>query len=99
MTVLRDLQKWYLAQCNENWEHQFGVTIGTLDNPGWTVTIDLVDTPLANSEFKVVEDMPDGDDWIKCWVANNKFNGVGGPEKLEEILTTFLTWARKVAER
>ena len=32
------LQQWYSAHCDGEWEHGFGVTIATLDNPGWSVT-------------------------------------------------------------
>ena len=39
------LEQWYLQQCDGEWEHSFGVTIGTLDNPGWTVRINLQGTP------------------------------------------------------
>ncbi|MFD5200063.1 Imm53 family immunity protein [Streptomyces sp. NPDC058375] len=30
----RSLQGWYSAQCNEDWEHEWGGKIETLDNPG-----------------------------------------------------------------
>ncbi|MGW1432997.1 Imm53 family immunity protein [Streptomyces sp. NPDC002431] len=40
------LQGWYSAQCDEDWEHEWGVRINTLDNPGWSVRIDLEDTDL-----------------------------------------------------
>ncbi len=46
--VLAELQRWYLAQCNDDWEHSYGVTIETLDNPGWSVHIDLADTALSD---------------------------------------------------
>jgi Immunity protein 53 len=95
MNVISELQEWYESQCDEEWEHQFGVSIGTLDNPGWTVTIDLEGTDLAEKDFQVIEDLSPGQDWIKCWVESGKFNGVGGPHKLEEILTIFLGWAQK----
>ena len=95
MSVLYKLQEWYESQCNEDWEHQFGVSIGTLDNPGWTVTIDLDSTNLAQESFQTVEDLRPGRDWIKCWVENAKFYGVGGPQKLEEIITIFLRWAQR----
>ena len=35
------LERWYQAQCDGDWEHHSGVTIETLDNPGWLVKIDL----------------------------------------------------------
>ena len=30
------LMQWYLGECNNDWEHTYGVEIGTLDNPGWS---------------------------------------------------------------
>lgn len=35
------LEKWFAANCDGDWEHQGGQTIKTLDNPGWTVRLDL----------------------------------------------------------
>jgi hypothetical protein len=93
MMVLSKLQNWYESQCNEDWEHQAGVSIDTLDNPGWTVTIDLDGTNLSSKIFQPIEDMNASRDWIRCWVEGGKFYGVGGPQKLEEILTVFLSWA------
>ncbi len=90
MDALVQLQEWYEAQCDEEWEHHFGVTIGTLDNPGWIVNIDLKGTALENKTFDTIEHLDSECDWIKCWVEDSKFNGVGGPRKLEDILTTFL---------
>ncbi|MCX4862385.1 Imm53 family immunity protein [Streptomyces canus] len=49
--VLGRVQGWYAAQCNEEWEHEWGVKIATLDNPGWTVTIDLEETDLEGHEY------------------------------------------------
>lgn len=43
-SALGFLQRWYESQCDTEWEHEFGVKIDTLDNPGWLVTVDLVDT-------------------------------------------------------
>ena len=45
--VLGQFQAWYLERCNDEWEHSYGVNITTLDNPGWTVDVDLADTPQA----------------------------------------------------
>jgi len=43
----------------------------------------------------MIEDLRPDEAWIKCWVEGGKFNGAGGPQKLEEILTHFLSWATK----
>lgn len=97
MNVLAELHLWYESQCNEDWEHQYGVSIETLDNPGWTVTIDLEDTDLEGKPFQTVEDLEPEREWIKCWVEELKFKGVGGPRKLEEILRIFLEWSNSEA--
>ncbi len=38
------LEGWYVSQCNGMWEHAHGFTLGTIDNPGWTLTVDLAET-------------------------------------------------------
>jgi hypothetical protein len=35
------LEQWYQEQCDGDWEHHCGVTIETLDNPGWLVQGDV----------------------------------------------------------
>jgi len=103
MSTLEELQNGYFSQCNEDWEHTYGLSIGTLDNPGWSVTIELTDTDLADKDFTVhsygVENDAEhsGNNWIICKVDGNKFIGHGGPMKLEEILNVFLSWAKSYA--
>ncbi|MGH8524925.1 MAG: immunity 53 family protein [Gammaproteobacteria bacterium] len=94
MTILDDLQRWYAEHCNGDWEHSFGVSIGTLDNPGWSVEIDLAETALQDATFREISRLEPETDWIRCWVEGMKFKGVGDPGKLEEIITMFLAWAR-----
>ncbi|CAN5332574.1 hypothetical protein BH18ACI2_BH18ACI2_12670 [soil metagenome] len=78
MSVLADLQKWYESQCNEDWEHQYGVTIGTLDNPGWTVTIDLVNTDLEGREFEEAKDLePERVGYVAGWRIQSSTVQVG----------------------
>jgi hypothetical protein len=49
--ALQRLQDWYLAQCNGDREHTYDVSIGALDNPGWTLDVELTDTSLAGKPF------------------------------------------------
>ncbi|HXC35964.1 MAG TPA: immunity 53 family protein [Candidatus Acidoferrales bacterium] len=91
--TLQELQRWYLSQCNGDWEHGYGVEIGTLDNPGWHVVVNLTDTPLAEKQFTEVKKLEHETDWIQCRVHDGKFEGHGGPLMLEEILRVFLAWA------
>ena len=52
LTELVDrIQDWYKLNCNGDWEHSYGYSIATIDNPGWTIRIDLSETPLENLEF------------------------------------------------
>ena len=102
-TSLKELQDWYRSQCNEDWEHSFGVKIETLDNPGWTVTVDLTETNVQDKPFEsyscgaIANDLTEDQDWIVCKVEERKFKGAGGPAKLEEIIATFLAWAKSGA--
>ncbi len=96
MTTLDRLQRWYAAQCDDDWEHQQGVEISTLDNPGWRVVIDLEGTPLAGIAFAEVSDLGPEADWIRCWVEGGRFHGAGGANMLDAILGHFLDWAEGV---
>jgi hypothetical protein len=92
MNTLEELQKWYASNCDGEWEEECGVTIETLDNPGWSVTIDLFETNLEGKEFSHLKDDVSGDSWIECRVEDNKFIGFGDPERLEQILKVFIEW-------
>ena len=101
MNSLDKLQRWYLSQCNDNWEHSYGVTIDTLDNPGWRVSIDLADTNLENAAFAKVsygieDDSKSHDaEWLVCEKKQKQFIGHGSPMKLDEIISLFLSWAEQ----
>ncbi len=93
MSTLDELQAWYHAQCDGDWEHSYGVEIGTLDNPGWRVRIDLAGTALEGAPFEAVEDLAPERAWYRCWVEGDKFQGAGGPGELARLLRVFLDWA------
>jgi hypothetical protein len=92
MSPLRALEAWYLAQCDGDWEHSFGVTIETLDNPGWAVRISLAETTISGRPFEGVQVDRSPDDWLRCSVEADIFKGYGGPGNLEEILDLFARW-------
>ena len=98
MSVLDDIQKWYASNCDGYWEHSFGVHIGTLDNPGWDVTVNLKDTNLENKPFEAFQYEASEERWIHCRVEEKKFRGFGDETKLEEILKVFLDWAKSQNE-
>ena len=86
------LQNWYASQCNEDWEHTYGIDIQTLDNPGWLVIIDLGETELENYQFDQVSIKRSKHDWVDCFVQDRKFQGAGGSFNLLEILNIFQDW-------
>jgi hypothetical protein len=94
-TTIERLEKWYNFHCDGSWEHSWGIKIDTLDNPGWSVIIDLDETNLTTKPFPEVHDVGDGPHWIHCRVKENKFRGSGGPFMLTRILETFLQWANE----
>ena len=44
--TLDRLVAWYQSQCDGDWEHGEGIEISTLDNPGWSIRVSVVDTAL-----------------------------------------------------
>jgi hypothetical protein len=96
MSSFQDLQRWYHAQCDGAWEHNHGIVIETIDNPGWWVKIDLRDTLLENVPFPsvVVGNADEGGSWIFCEKRLVQWHGTGDSSRLEEIVNHFLTWAR-----
>jgi hypothetical protein len=95
MDELTEIQNWYSAHCNGDWEHQNGVEIDTLDNPGWSINIPLVDLSLlADKVFETVDVKRAEQDWIHATVEKSVFKACGGPHNLREMLRIFLDWAK-----
>jgi hypothetical protein len=87
------LYQWYESHCDDLWEHAYGIEIGTLDNPGWRIEIDLTGTSTENVPFSAIEhNYEDDTDWWRCWVEEKVFNGAGGTRSLEPMLEVFKSW-------
>ncbi|WP_119681272.1 immunity 53 family protein [Indioceanicola profundi] len=95
---LQWLLNFFSSQCDGDWEHTYGVTIRTIDNPGWIVKIDLYETILADRSMPSVDRLRTEDDWIMCDVRDDKFIGAGGVSNLMEILEVFMEWSKPVLE-
>ena len=95
--LLPRLERWYRGQCDGEWEHGSGIRIGTLDNPGWSLEVNLRGTELAGRAFPVIKRGLDGPkrsaEWMTCYVEGEVFKGFGGPEMLKEMVAVFLNWA------
>lgn len=87
------LQAWYASQCDGDWEHAHGITIDTLDNPGWTVRIQLTGTALAGRPLARRETRRSEHDWLVVWVEGDCFQAACGPLNLGEALHEFRLFA------
>ncbi|MEW9078551.1 immunity 53 family protein [Terrisporobacter glycolicus] len=99
MNLLEWLENWYNSNCDGDWEHMYGVKIETVDNPGWSINIDLIDTYLEQKEFSTVKYDKGNEDWIICIKEDGVFKGSGGPKKLNEIIFIFKSWIEKDEEK
>ena len=94
LDLLKRLQDWYLAHCDGSWEHEHGVSIETLDNPGWHFTVELKETELFNRKFDEVRfEGREKSDWYVCRVRSHVFEGFCGPLYLGQVIAVFLDWA------
>ncbi len=90
--ILLQLEQWYKNQCDGDWEHEFGIKIENIDNPGWKVSIPLERTALEFKPFKEVTIERSETDWVQCIKSEGKFNAYGRVSNLNEILELFIAW-------
>lgn len=89
------LQQWFQDHCNGNWEHGAGILLRTLDNPGWTLKINVQNTELAIKKFQKINDIyRSEEDWIMCAVRDTKFDAACGVENLPTALKVFRHWVK-----
>lgn len=89
MNMLQWLQEWYQSHCDGDWEHQYGISITTVDNPGWYLEIDLIYTQFQDLEIEM-QNFENGDtDWYGYKILNGKYEAFGDPTKLETLIKKF----------
>jgi Immunity protein 53 len=76
------LENWYVGRCDGEWEHECGVEIETLDNPGWSLQVDVGDELRA---FERVE-WEEGEEWLHAWLEDGQLNVTCGPRSLRRAL-------------
>jgi hypothetical protein len=86
------LEKWYSARCDGDWEHSYGVTIDTLDNPGWVVKIDLHETSKQHVELEWTKIDRSEQDWVHYRIQKKQFYIACGARNLSESIHIFLNW-------
>ena len=93
------LLKWLESQYKVSWQGQHVVSVGTLDNPGWTLQVKVNETILQNQLFSEIIIYRTEHDWIDCFVRDGWFMGAGGPHNLPEIVQIFRNWVTEGKSR
>jgi len=92
MSIIKWLEEWYESNCDDLWEHAYGVIIDTLDNPGWRLRFDIIETPYEHIVFDDVIIKRTDTDWIHCRKKDGYIDCGGGPKNLEEMLELVKKW-------
>ncbi|ARF56241.1 Imm53 family immunity protein [Streptomyces gilvosporeus] len=92
------LTAWYTDQCDGDWEHAYGIRIETLDNPGWSVELDLEETALHGATLDRTEtaesaESAERDSWIQAWSDGSVFHLRCGPADLGAAVERFRDFA------
>lgn len=88
-TTLDRLQDWYLSMCDGDWEHEFGISIKTLDKPGWSIQVEKESLPEDFVDPLIWEERSE-DDWISIRFQEEQLCVSCGPRNLGEGLDRLL---------
>ena len=93
------LEHWYRDRCDGTWEHGKGLSIESIDNPGWWVKINIdkeridvrqdVVLAVSGDPPSVENGYVGGLDWMICQIKGGRFDGAGDPGKLRKIVQCF----------
>lgn len=92
---LSKLMDWCSAHWDEDLQHDLGVSIGTLDNPGWILKVKLVGTNLSDVEMPELWEgsddpsYPDASPWISCRIQDREFVGASDLTQLPRLISVF----------
>lgn len=92
------LQEWLLDAADGEWEHGPGITIATLDNPGWYMTVSLAGSPLEGRQLAYAKFRDDEPTWVHCWSTGETFEAAAGPRGLSYAIEEFLAFAGPAAK-
>lgn len=92
-SVMSKLEQWYRSQCNGDWEHQYGIRIDCIDNPGWSFSVDLDETGLEGRKMAPIFVDNNENDWMHCEIKGTQFVRHGDPMKLGNIIEVFIMFA------
>lgn len=88
---LKWLDSWYKSNCDGDWEHYYGIKIVTVDNPGWSLTIDLKNSnaDLSEINWRLIEFTSVA--WVGFEIMDDVFRCSSIPNNLELLIFIFKT--------
>lgn len=95
LDILEWLTAWYVEQCESGKVSNCRISIRTVDNPGWSITISTKGLAVRKEDLEKIFNATGwpreiiGTDWMDATIEGEFFRGHGGPEKLEMLLATF----------
>jgi hypothetical protein len=89
LSPLDFLVTWYTEQCDGDWEHSYGISIESLDNPGWKVDIPIEDTELDGRVLERTRIEDSDESWTLTWSDGKVFYARCGAGDLATVLKVF----------
>ena len=91
--VIAFLEDWYQRHCDGEWEHDEGIRLTTLDNPGWLLTVHLMGTELEGRVLEALLINRSEKNWVHVSSDGIRFQAAGGALNLGEVLESFREFA------
>ena len=85
--MLKWLEKWFDSQYDGNWEHNEGIKIKTIDNPGWSINIYFSDNNIIDKLPVLIE--INESRWVSYSISDGYFKAYGGIYDLNILIYIF----------
>lgn len=92
-SALDFLISWFAAHCDGDWEHDLGIRLETLDNPGWAIDVRIADTELEGLTAPWQQTEVSDNDWLHWRSTGAAFEARCGPQNLHQALAAFEQFA------
>jgi hypothetical protein len=89
LNAIEVLSEWYISHCDGIWEHGGGLSIESIDNPGWSVKLmGEDDRKGADIQYNIESDI----DWFDVRASSEEFIANGDSTKLAMLLDMAVAW-------
>src|SRR3954470_10755305 len=89
------LTAWFAEHCDGDWEHDEGIRLETLDNPGWALDVRTEDTELQGRVIDWVKDDQSEEEWLYWRSTGTKFEVRCGVMDLPRAVQAFQDFAHQ----